>query len=131
ALVTSRLHNDGSFPVGFISRSRMTSRARRWHLPALIMRIPTTAAHAVESLESRVLLSATLTVDSSGDQNVPDGVLTLREAILLAAGQLNRPVTTAERDQVSGPGLAYSQVGPDRWTFTAGVGADSSDTVRF
>ena len=44
----------------------------------------------IEPLEGRLLLSATITVNAATDTNVPDDKLTLREAILLAAGSLGR-----------------------------------------
>src|SRR4028119_863502 len=61
-------------------------------------------------------MAARITVNSSDDSNIRNGVLTLREAILVANGTLNVPaLTVAEQAQING---------------TVGIGADR-DTIAF
>lgn len=57
----------------------------------------------LEEFEPRVMLSAILTVNGTGDAVAPDGELTLREAILVANGSLAiDSLSTIERDLVVG-----------------------------
>jgi uncharacterized repeat protein (TIGR01451 family)/CSLREA domain-containing protein len=66
-------------------------------------------------MEDRVLLAATITVNSTSDTDNPnDGLLTLREAILIADG--TRPVGVSETGQVVG---------------TLGTGAADRDGIAF
>jgi hypothetical protein len=73
-------------------------------VPALVLLLLAPVARA------QVVQTATITVDSPADVDARDGVMTLREAILLATGQLATGSLTAdERDNVSGsPGAASS-----------------------
>lgn len=65
--------------------------------------LPRRAVHVAEPLESRVLL-ATITVNDAGDDANRDARLTLREAIMLANGELFYVgLTQAEQAQLSGP----------------------------
>jgi parallel beta-helix repeat protein len=71
---------------------RAHRRRRRPHLQA-------------EALEGRRLLAAIITVDDAGDANARDGVVTLREAILLANADPSLPIAAlvgAERTRVVG-----------------------------
>jgi hypothetical protein len=56
---------------------------------------------SLEQLEWRQA-PAVLTVNSLGDDNTADNVLTLREAILVVNGHLGRTVTSGEQGQISG-----------------------------
>ena len=64
----------------------------------------------------RKIMAARITVNSTDDSNIRNGVLTLREAILVANGTLNfATLTVAEQAQING---------------TVGTGADR-DTIAF
>lgn len=93
--------------------------------------------------QSRVR-AGTLTVNTVSDtpQNVCDGLLSLREAMLLSAGvnSLGRPLTAGEQSMVTGavtwsgtvpapPGCS-SNLGPYRFV-TSGVGGNVRDDVLF
>jgi parallel beta-helix repeat protein len=85
------------------------------------------ARGAIEPLERRLLL-ATLTVNSAADSNAFDDQLTLREAILFAAGNLLRTISTGEKNQISGATLAPIGGG---WQLVAGSGAGVDDQIQF
>jgi hypothetical protein len=61
-----------------------------------------------------------LYVNSNSDNTNCDGVLTLREAMLLAAGQLNRSVTNEEKQKIQGawwlPGTPCAGFSQSYWT---------------
>src|SRR5262245_26552360 len=78
-------------------------------------RRPTRRPLALEPLEGRTLLAATITVNTTLDTNdSTDSLVTLREAILIANG--TRAVSATEMNQVSG---------------TLGTGASDRDTIAF
>jgi parallel beta-helix repeat protein len=94
------------------------------------------ASGAIEALERRLLL-ATLTVNTNSDANSDsfngssDGSeLSLREAILLAGGNMTRPLTGPEKNQVSGA-VFVPAPGFDHWTVVSGVGSSSADHIVF
>ncbi len=83
--------------------------------------------------------AGTLTVNSNADSNVCNDVLTLREAMLLASGgnYLGRPLTTGERNQISGatfaaaPPPANCSFTAAYWSITSGVGGGIADNIAF
>ena len=81
------------------------------------------------------LADGAFTVNSSGDGNVRDAVLTLREAIALAnngtgGGEgLGRTLTNGEKDQIGG-GCTFGG-SDDAWLITGGCGAVFFDTIGF
>lgn len=75
----------------------------------------------------------TFVVDSTADTNAKDGLLTFREAILLANGGtgpdgLNRALDSNERAQLQGCAFSGS---PNNWLITDGCGLGKLDTIRF
>ena len=74
------------------------------------------------SLEPRLLLNGTLTVNSNADNTDSDNTLTLREAILVADGRLGRELTAQELAQVRGGIFAVGQNWFDDIVFANGVG---------
>jgi hypothetical protein len=82
-------------------------------------------------------VGGTFTVNGSGDLNSANGLLSLREAILLANGGtggdgtntgLGRALTDGEKAQLSG----CTTIGTtDNWTITGGCGAAITDTIVF
>jgi hypothetical protein len=75
-------------------------------------------------------LGGTFTVNSSSDDTLPDGYLTLREAIMLANGGtgasgLNRALTSGEKAQLSGCIINGSNL------ITGGCGGGFADTIYF
>ena len=75
--------------------------------------------------------AATLTVNTTSDADSADGSLSLREALKLSDGKLLRPVTAAEKGQISGANWVG---GFDAWTPNAldpNIGPDDSDTIVF
>ena len=70
-------------------------------------------------------MAARITVNSTEDSNIRDGVLTLREAILVANGTLNVALTVAEQAQINGTvGTAA-----DRDTIAFNIGAIGSQQL--
>jgi hypothetical protein len=86
-----------------------------------------------------VARAGTLTVNSNADSNICDDVLTLREAMLLGSGgnSLGRPLTTAERNQISG--ATFSPAPPplncaftaSYWSVSGGLGGGIVDDITF
>jgi hypothetical protein len=83
--------------------------------------------------------AGTLTVNTNADSNVCNDFLTLREAMLIGSGgnALGRPLTTAERNQISGATFAAAppplncSFTASYWSITSGVGADTQDNIVF
>lgn len=87
--------------------------------------------------------AATLTVDTTSDNNSTDDDLSLREAMLLANGTMNRCLRAGEKNNISGasfativlpvPGFCEFTPGPgvERYSVTGGLGGGSSDTIQF
>ena len=83
--------------------------------------------------------AGTMTVNSNADSNVCNDFLTLREAMLLGSGgnNLGRPLTTGERNQISG--ATFSPAPPpincsftaSYWQVTSGVGGGITDNIVF
>ncbi len=68
---------------------------------------------------------ATLTVNSLDDTDLPDSVLTLREAILIATGGLTIDITPEEQAQAQG--CVFNGAG----NITGGCGAGISEVIQF
>lgn len=78
--------------------------------------------------------AATITVNSTADTAVSDTALTLREALKVAEGTLgssSAPLSTEEKNQISGAN--FSSLGGGRWMVTPlqNVGAGKADTIIF
>src|SRR4028119_1050494 len=73
----------------------------------------------------RKIMAARITVNSTDDSNIRDGVLTLREAILVANGTLNVALTVAEQAQINGT----LGTGADRDTIAFNIGAIGSQQL--
>ena len=82
---------------------------------------------------------ATLRVNSNSDNANCDNGLTLREAMLLGAGQLNRSITNEEKAQISAaanfvPGPPCVGASQSYWTLVPGapnLGANNTDVIQF
>ena len=83
--------------------------------------------------------AGTLTVNTNADSNLCDDVLTLREAMLIGYGgnAIGRPLTTGERNQISGatfapafPPLNCSNMA-SYWSISSGVGSSIEDNIVF
>ncbi|HVE55979.1 MAG TPA: BACON domain-containing carbohydrate-binding protein, partial [Pyrinomonadaceae bacterium] len=83
--------------------------------------------------------AGTLTVNTNADSNVCDSVLTLREAMLIGFGSnaLGRPLTTSERNQISGATFAAAfppagcSITASYWSITSGAGGAIVDNIVF
>lgn len=87
-----------------------------------------------ELLLARSVRAATLTVSTNADEDVRNGSLSLREALLLAAGNMSRPLSTAEKNQVSGAQFVETPPFSGLWfvfVLNPGVGSQYSDTIVF
>lgn len=69
-------------------------------------------------------LAGNFVVNSTADTNLPDSVLTLREALLVANGAINGPFTAAEQAQLGGCSFSSGYI-------TSGCGANIQDSIFF
>jgi hypothetical protein len=118
-------------PVGTLSHPMSATET------ALLVRVPTVAgsnsltvrigrrtsnALPFSVIQPTISPGASITITSLNDNIAPDGDITLREAILLAKGQLGRPLTEPPEERP--PGVTYES------DFVAGTpGANFRDTI--
>ncbi|HEY0459298.1 MAG TPA: FG-GAP-like repeat-containing protein [Pyrinomonadaceae bacterium] len=115
----------------------MKNEAQRTRLNFNILRLTLVLLTVLISIGTA--RAGTLTVNTNADGNVCDSVLTLREAMLIGFGgnALGRPLTTGERNQISGATFAAApppincSFTASYWSITSGAGGAIVDNIVF
>src|SRR5215213_7054620 len=116
---------------------KMKSEAQKTKLNFNILRLTLVLLTVLISIGTAH--AGTLTVNTNADNNTCDSVLTLREAMLIGIGgnALGRPLTTSERNQISGATFvaalppAGCSITASYWSITSGAGGAIVDNIVF